>query len=197
MSQVRQVKVARDEKEIGMYSESDVGVLLLDGTLKSTDRYWNQEAAGWRLLYELVREQELEKSFFLRLGWVASWGAFISLFVLPLYGGYIFGVRYLNEKHVSFSNSISLLFGNGFEGLVWLGKFELLLLCAFGILLFMIWLCGGNRSIDVLYGPDFFRKNHEWVVGPVLKCYFFPLLLFGPGILVLSLTADYVGRFFR
>ena len=59
MSNPLTVKVSRDGKEIGEYSVPDALQLLVEGTLRGTDHYWQQGMTDWALLSGLKAKEEV------------------------------------------------------------------------------------------------------------------------------------------
>ena len=59
MSNPLTVKVSRDGKEIGEYSVPDALRLLVEGTLRGTDHYWQQGMTDWALLSGLKAKEEI------------------------------------------------------------------------------------------------------------------------------------------
>ena len=59
MSTPLTVKVSRDGKEIGEYSVPDALRLLVEGTLRGTDHYWQQGMTDWALLSGLKANEEV------------------------------------------------------------------------------------------------------------------------------------------
>ena len=53
------VRVSRDGKEIGEYSVPDALRLLVEGTLRGTDHYWQQGMTDWALLSGLKANEEI------------------------------------------------------------------------------------------------------------------------------------------
>ena len=53
------VRVSRDGKEIGEYSVPDALRLLVEGTLRGTDHYWQQGMTDWALLSGLKAKEEI------------------------------------------------------------------------------------------------------------------------------------------
>ena len=53
------VRVSRDGKEIGEYSVPDAIRLLVEGTLRGTDHYWQQGMTDWALLSGLKAKDEV------------------------------------------------------------------------------------------------------------------------------------------
>ena len=206
MSEPLQFRVSRKGKEIGIYSAEEALKLLREGVLLDSDHYWYRGMKAWRLLSELVADPEIpppmpipeslpsEQTFFVRLGWVVSAPFFLALFGIPLASGFMYGMAFFEERRLSpfsFSDSVGALFSHAVDGFIWAGKSEFFLLCAFGLLLGLIWLFSGERGIKRLYGTDFFQKNHSWILEPMLQCYFWSFLFFGPGVLFLRAIGDY------
>ena len=59
MSTPLMVRVSRDGKEIGEYSIPDALRLLVEGTLRGTDHYWQQGMTDWALLSGLKAKEEI------------------------------------------------------------------------------------------------------------------------------------------
>ena len=59
MSTPLMVRVSRDGKEIGEYSVPDALRLLVEGTLRGTDHYWQQGMTDWALLSGLKAKEEI------------------------------------------------------------------------------------------------------------------------------------------
>ena len=59
MSTPLMVRVSRDGKEIGEYSVPDALRLLVEGTLRGTDHYWQQGMTDWALLSGLKAKEEV------------------------------------------------------------------------------------------------------------------------------------------
>jgi hypothetical protein len=201
MSEPLQVRVSREGKEVGVYSAGEAVRLLRDGVLLRTDHYWHKGMKAWCLLPELVADPEIpppmpiseslpsEQTFFVRLGWVVSAPFVLALFGIPLACGFIHGIDFYKERQpslFSLADSVGAFFRHAIDGLVSAGKFEFFVLCAFGVFLGLIWLFSGERGIKRLYGDDFFEKNHSWIFEPMLQCYFWSFLFFGPGFLFLK-----------
>jgi hypothetical protein len=103
--------------------------------------------------------------------------------------GFIYGIDFYKERQpslFSLPDSVGAFFRHAIDGIISAGKFEFFLLCAFGVYLGLIWLFSGERGIKKLYGDNFFEKNHSWILEPMLQCYFWSFLFFGPGFLFLK-----------
>jgi hypothetical protein len=209
MKEPIQVRVSREGKEVGVYSAEEALKLLREGVLLHSDHYWHKDMKAWRLLPELVADPEIpppmpvpeglpsEQTFFVRLGWVVSAPFFLALFGIPLASGFKYGTVFFEERRLSlfsFSDSMGALFSHAIDGLIWAGKSEFFLLCAFGILLGLIWLFSGERGIKKLYGADFFQKDYSWIFEPMLNCFFWPFLISGPGLLFLKAIGDFLRK---
>jgi len=55
------IKVSRDGKEIGTYEIEEAIRLLMAGTLRATDHYWQEGMAHWGVLSELQAQESLRK----------------------------------------------------------------------------------------------------------------------------------------
>ncbi len=54
MSKALQVRISRDGVELGCFDAQEAVRLLISGTLKETDLYWNEGTVGWELFAEYV-----------------------------------------------------------------------------------------------------------------------------------------------